>query len=81
MERPKIQLIKGDDTKTLQGYIYELWSYIDQLEAEKKDIGINIDDPYNYMLINCKGDTYTFNPNSRFGEQLYDFIMPNLKKS
>jgi hypothetical protein len=38
MKRPKIQLIRGGDTETLQGYIYELWSFADHLEFKNKEL-------------------------------------------
>jgi len=47
-------------------------------EEQNKILTINCDDPYNYYLINCKGDKYYFNPHTTYGEELYDFILPNL---
>lgn len=44
-------------------------------QLEKERLEINSDDPYNYVLTNPKGDTFTFNPQKGIGEELNDFYM------
>lgn len=36
---------------------------------------IDESDPYEIVLENHRGDTFTFNPHSANGEELYDFLM------
>lgn len=45
-----------------------------ELDIGTRKLRLNTDDPYNYVLTNIKGDTFTFNPQSGFGEELNDFL-------
>jgi hypothetical protein len=41
---------------------------------EERELKLNTDDPYKYVLTNPKGDTFTFNPQKGNGEELNDFL-------
>lgn len=59
-----------------ENFLIETIDYINHLESQLKtiDLKININNPNCYVMTNPKGDTYSFNPNSEFGEELDDFF-------
>jgi hypothetical protein len=54
----------------------EIVEYLKTMKAriKKRYLKLNTGDPYNFVLTNQRGDTFTFNPNSKFGEELNDFL-------
>ena len=43
-------------------------------QLQKERLKLNCDDPYNYVLTNPKGDTFTYNFQKGIGEELNDFL-------
>jgi hypothetical protein len=50
------------------------WLLAENQLKEERELKLNTDDPYKYVLTNPKGDTFTFNPQKGNGEELNDFL-------
>jgi len=47
-------------------------------KLKERDFSLNVNDPYQFVLTDKKGNTYSFNPQKKWGEELNDFLVGNV---
>ena len=49
-----------------------------QSQLKERDFTLNVNDPYQFVLTDKKGNTFSFNPQKKWGEELNDFLVGNV---
>ena len=58
-------------------YAKDLEKYYES-KLKERDFSLNVNDPYQFVLTDKKGNTYSFNPQKKWGEELNDFLVGNV---